>query len=173
MRSAVAVKGDPPRPTRAVSGAPGARRSGSIALLLAIAIVAIGVGIGAAPFVPAGSASSRASGSTHGPVVADTVTAAQVALGDRIFHGKEGGAICATCHGANAKGAPGMGPDLTDAKWLHGDGGLEFLRTIITSGVTKPRESGVVMPPFGGTPLQPAQVEAVAAYIWSLSHKSG
>ena len=149
------------------------RRSGSIEPMLAIAIVAIGVGIGVAPFASVGSAGSRMTGRTAGPVVADTVTAAQVALGDSIFHGKVGGAICATCHGANAKGAPGMGPDLTDTKWLHGDGGLAFLRTIVTSGVTQPKEGGVVMPPFGGTPLKPAQVEAVAAYIWSLSHKSG
>lgn len=49
-----------------------------------------------------------------------------------------------------AKGAPGLGPDLTDNTWLHGDGSEAFLRTIIRSGVTKPKKSTAVMPPAGG-----------------------
>ncbi|MCB1193062.1 MAG: c-type cytochrome [Leptospiraceae bacterium] len=29
--------------------------------------------------------------------------------------------ICATCHGAEAKGDQGIGPNLTDSEWIHGD----------------------------------------------------
>jgi len=96
---------------------------------------------------------------------------ALVARGDSVFKGKLGGAICTTCHGQNAKGMPGMGPDLTDAKWLHGDGSLKFIETIVRTGVTKAKESPMVMPPFGGVPLDSAKVSAVAAYVYSLSHK--
>ena len=93
---------------------------------------------------------------------------AQIARGDSIYHGKLGGAVCAVCHGQNAKGMPGMGPDLTDKVWLHGDGTPEFIARIIRTGVSKPRQSAAVMPPFGGTPLDSAKVEAVAAYVYSL-----
>lgn len=104
---------------------------------------------------------------------ADTVTAAQVALGDSVFHGRVGGAICATCHGQDARGIAGLAPDLTDATWLHGDGGLPFLATIIKSGVAKPKKVAGMMPPYGGIPLSDAHLQAVAAYVWSLSHKPG
>ncbi|HVH39816.1 MAG TPA: c-type cytochrome [Gemmatimonadaceae bacterium] len=100
-----------------------------------------------------------------------TLDKALVARGDSVFKGKLGGAICTTCHGQNAKGMPGMGPDLTDAKWLHGDGSLKFIETIVRTGVTKSKESATVMPPFGGVPLDSAKVSAVTAYVYSLSHK--
>ena len=91
-----------------------------------------------------------------------------IARGDSVYHGKLGGAVCAVCHGQNAKGMPGMGPDLTDKVWLHGDGTPEFIARIIRTGVSKPKQSAAVMPPFGGTPLDSAKVEAVAAYLHSL-----
>jgi cytochrome c oxidase cbb3-type subunit 3 len=43
------------------------------------------------------------------------VTPAAIAQGDSIFH-KDG--MCYACHGSNAEGA--VGPNLTDAEWLHG-----------------------------------------------------
>ena len=98
----------------------------------------------------------------------DTVVAQQVALGKKVYEGKSGGALCMGCHGAQARGMPGAGPDLTDAAWLHGDGSPEFLKTIITTGVAKPKKSAAIMPAKGGAPLSAQQVEAVAAYISSL-----
>jgi glucose/arabinose dehydrogenase/mono/diheme cytochrome c family protein len=99
-------------------------------------------------------------------------TAAQVALGARVFHGQVGGAPCAGCHGSDAKGTP-LGPDLTSGTWLWGDGSLPALTQIITSGVPNPKEYRGVMPPMGGASLSPAEVSAVAAYVWTLSHQSG
>ncbi len=96
---------------------------------------------------------------------------ALIARGDSVFHGKLGGAICFTCHGQRGVGAPGMGPSLADAVWLHGDGSMAFLRTTIRAGVAKAKQSAIVMPPFGGTPLDSAKLEAVAAYVYSLSHR--
>ena len=97
--------------------------------------------------------------------------AALIARGDSVYHGKLGGAICATCHGANAKGLPGMGPDLTDKAWLHSDGSLKGIEATVRTGVAKPKKASVAMPPFGGVPLDSAKVTAVAAYIHSLGAK--
>ncbi len=94
--------------------------------------------------------------------------AAIIARGDSVYHGKLGGAICVTCHGQNAKGLPGMGPDLTDKVWLHGDGTVKSIETIVRTGVAKPKKTSVAMPPFGGVPLDSAKVLAVATYIHSL-----
>jgi cytochrome c5 len=44
-------------------------------------------------------------------------TAAQVALGARVFHGQAGGGTCEGCHGSNAQGTP-LAPGLTSGKWL-------------------------------------------------------
>jgi len=100
----------------------------------------------------------------------DSLTPAMIAEGKRIFEGKTGGALCFTCHGPAAKGVPGVGPDLTDARWLHGDGSLAFLETLIKAGVPKPKQSAAPMLPMGGAALKADQLKAVAAYVWSLSH---
>ena len=50
----------------------------------------------------------------------------QVALGDSIFHGQVGGGTCTACHGQDAKGTA-VAPDLTDAKWINGDGSYDFI----------------------------------------------
>jgi mono/diheme cytochrome c family protein len=111
---------------------------------------------------------------THPSVQASqdsTLAPATVALGDSIFHGKKAGGICFTCHGANARGTPGLAPNLTDAKWLHGDGSYAFIVGIVEKGVPKPKESAAPMLPKGGASLTAAQLRAVAAYVYSLSHK--
>jgi mono/diheme cytochrome c family protein len=99
-------------------------------------------------------------------------TPAQVVLGDRVFHGRVGGAPCAGCHGSDAKGSP-LGPDLTSSHWLWGDGSLASITKIITDGAPHPKQYPGVMPPMGGAQLSPDEVSAVAAYVWALSHQSG
>jgi glucose/arabinose dehydrogenase/mono/diheme cytochrome c family protein len=99
-------------------------------------------------------------------------TPAQVALGDRVFHGHVGSAPCVGCHGSDAKGTP-LGPDLTGGTWLWGDGSLQSITQIITNGVPNPKAYRSGMPPMGGAQLSPAEVSAVAAYVWALSHQSG
>ncbi|MGC2410516.1 MAG: c-type cytochrome [Methyloceanibacter sp.] len=99
-------------------------------------------------------------------------TAAQVTLGDRIFHGQVGGATCAGCHGSNAKGTP-LGPDLTDNKWRWGDGSVPSIAKTITDGVPNPKDYRSAMPPMGGARLSPTDVLALADYVWALSHRSG
>lgn len=127
---------------------------------------------GEAPVIrPAPNASGNDGGgaaSTSG--TADASMAPQlVALGDCIFHGKAGG-TCQTCHGPDAKGTP-LAPNLTDSQWLNGDGSYQFISTIITNGVPQPKQHPSPMPPMGGAQLTRDQVRAVAAYVYSLSHR--
>lgn len=96
----------------------------------------------------------------------------QVALGDSIFHGQAGGGTCYACHGQDAKGS-GVGPNLTDAEWLNTDGSLEGIVKTVKSGVPTPKKAPAPMPPMGGATLNDAQVQAVAAYVYSLSHGGG
>ena len=95
------------------------------------------------------------------------VTPAAIAQGDSIFHSKGN---CYACHGANAQGA--VGPNLTDAEWLHSDGSYDAIVKQITTGVPQAEsKSGIPMPPKGGSSITDDEVKAVAAYVYSLSHK--
>ena len=93
----------------------------------------------------------------------------EVALGERIFHGEAEGGTCTGCHGSDANGSP-EGPSLTNGRWLIGDGSLKSITQIIADGIPKPRNYSVPMPAKGGAPLSDADVAAVAAYVWAISH---
>jgi glucose/arabinose dehydrogenase/mono/diheme cytochrome c family protein len=97
-------------------------------------------------------------------------TREMVALGNRIYHGQVGGAACAGCHGANGAGSP-VGPDLTSQKPLWGDGSFAGILKVITDGVPQPKQFRSPMPPMGGALLTRDQASAVAAYVWTLSHR--
>ena len=99
-------------------------------------------------------------------------TAEQVALGQRIFHGEAADGTCAGCHGSDGNGSP-QGPSLTSGKWLDTDGTFAGLRHTITDGVPQPKNPSPPMPPRGGAPLTDADVTAVAAYVWAISHAGG
>jgi mono/diheme cytochrome c family protein len=94
-------------------------------------------------------------------------TPAVIAQGDSIFHSKGN---CYACHGANGQGA--VGPNLTDAEWLHSDGSYDAIVKQVTNGVPQAEsKSGIPMPPKGGATITDDEVKAVAAYVYSLSHK--
>ena len=96
------------------------------------------------------------------------LTPAAIAQGDSIFHSKGN---CYACHGSNAQGA--VGPNLTDAEWIHSDGSYDAIVKQVTTGVPKEEsKSGIPMPPKGGSSITDDEVKAVAAYVYSLSHKS-
>jgi mono/diheme cytochrome c family protein len=124
------------------------------ALVLVLAVIGVAAGVKAQ--APQGSAEP-------------TFTPAQIARGDSIFRGKVAGGLCFTCHQLNAKGLPGLAPDLTDSKWLHGDGSYEFIVANIIKGVPKPKQASAPMLPRGGSSMTDADVRAVAAYVYSLS----
>jgi glucose/arabinose dehydrogenase len=93
----------------------------------------------------------------------------ELALGDRIFHGKAEGGTCSGCHGSDARGGP-QAPSLISGEFFMGDGSLKAITATITDGVPRPHNYEVPMPPKGGAPLTDADVAAVAAYVWAISH---
>jgi mono/diheme cytochrome c family protein len=100
------------------------------------------------------------------------VTARTIALGDSLFHASS----CTRCHGADAKGAQN-GPNLTTTTHMHVNGTYDDFVRLITSGVPKDSVQDKThrfgMQPRGSNqnPLNDEQVRAVAAYVYSLSHK--
>jgi glucose/arabinose dehydrogenase/cytochrome c553 len=99
-------------------------------------------------------------------------TKEEVALGDRIFHGEAADGTCTGCHGSDAKGSP-QAPSLVNGNWFFGDGSLKAITQTIADGVPRPRNYSDPMPPRGGAPLSDADVAAVAAYVWAISHPGG
>ncbi|MDE2079905.1 MAG: c-type cytochrome [Burkholderiales bacterium] len=90
-------------------------------------------------------------------------TWAQVLQGDRVFHGERAGGRCSACHGWDAKGTP-TGNDLTTGLWIWGDGSLRMIKATILHNMA-------VAPGMDGA-LAPADVDAVAAYVWALGHQT-
>jgi len=87
---------------------------------------------------------------------------------------------CAACHGANLRGDPKRGvPDLTDRDWLYGSGKISQIEYTITYGIRSgnPKARNLAfMPSFAHpnddkeklSPLSPAEIKDVTAYIFSL-----
>lgn len=70
------------------------------------------------------------------------------------------GQRCTPCHGDRAQGV--IGPNLTDAYWLHGDGSLMAIHHTVSEGVP---EKGM---PSWKMQLTPAQVRELAAFVGTL-----
>ncbi len=125
--------------------------------------------LGASAARPAASADDAPASVTAGSAEHPAgVTDVMVQEGAQIY---AGAGLCGACHGPDGKGA--IGPDLTDAEWLIGDGEYEQLVAQILVGVSAAEatnEFGAIMPPRGGAALTDAQVSSVAAYVWTLSH---
>ncbi|WP_297300093.1 c-type cytochrome [uncultured Methylovirgula sp.] len=122
------------------------------------------------PLPPEGIHPDAGRADTSGLPLAPGVSRDQLALGDRIFHGEVDYGTCAGCHGSDAKGSS-QGPNLTTPKKIWSDGSLAGIEKTITNGVPKPRDYPGVMPVKGGAPLTQADIVAVAAYVWGLSHQ--
>ena len=87
-----------------------------------------------------------------------------------IFHGEGATAPAAAATASDGKGTP-VGADLTSGKWLWGDGSLAGIEQTIATGVPEPKEHPGAMPPMGGVELSPADLKAVAAYVWALGQR--
>lgn len=78
--------------------------------------------------------------------------------------GKEKFAVCAACHGPDAKGMQAVGSaNLTDNIWLHGFGEAAITAMINAGKVNQ-------MPAQGGK-LTEGQIHVLASYVWGLSNK--
>ena len=95
------------------------------------------------------------------------VTPALITKGDSVYHGPGN---CYACHGTKGEGL--VGPNLTDAEWIHSKGTYDEIDAQINHGVTKEEsKSGIPMPPKGGSTISDEDVKACAAYVHSLSQK--
>jgi glucose/arabinose dehydrogenase/mono/diheme cytochrome c family protein len=99
--------------------------------------------------------------------LAPGVTPEQLALGDQVFHGEAAGGTCSGCHASDGKGSI-VGADLTTGQWLWSDGSPAAIARTIAQGVATPKRSFGAMPPLGGAKLTPADLTAVAAYVWAI-----
>ena len=87
----------------------------------------------------------------------------QILHGDRVFHGEAANGQCSNCHAADGKGTPN-GNDLTAGMFIWSDGSVkELKRTILHNMAVAPGMDG---------DLKPEDVDAVAAYVWAISHQS-
>jgi mono/diheme cytochrome c family protein len=135
-----------------------------IGLLASLAMV------GAAPAVAQTSdavATPAKPEASTSPGASATYSPELVAQGDALFHGSGN---CYACHGSKAEGL--VGPNLTDAEWIHSKGSYDEIVAQINKGVPKEEsKSGIAMPPKGGATLSDDDVKAIAAYVHSLGHK--
>jgi mono/diheme cytochrome c family protein len=96
------------------------------------------------------------------------VTEEKVAAGQTLFAGEVG---CHVCHGRRALGILNWTSNLTDGIWLKiPEGRYEAILAVIRNGVEPEETGGVTMPPMGRKDLTAEQVEALAAYLWSVNH---
>ena len=86
----------------------------------------------------------------------------QLAHGDRVFHGEAAGGRCSTCHGWDAKGTP-VGNDLTVGMYIWADGTVNGIKRVLEHNMS-------IAPGMDGD-LKPADVDAVAAYVWALGRR--
>lgn len=97
------------------------------------------------------------------------VTAEKIAAGKTLYES----ARCATCHGADGKGKPGFAEDMTDSTWKFAkDGTYEEMVRVIKEGLTRAQTGSRAMQPAEARELTDEQIAAIAAYSWSLSHKT-
>jgi|ERR671921_762635 mono/diheme cytochrome c family protein len=136
-------------------------------LALAAAVLVAATGSAAAQSTSENASTPKAPPTDSAAAAPASVTPELIAQGDKIFHGTGN---CYACHGTNAQGS--VGPNLTDAEWIHSKGSYDEIVAQVTKGVPKEEsKSGIVMPPRGGGTISDEDVKAVAAYVYSLSHK--
>lgn len=124
------------------------------------------------------TAATAATADTSAAPTAQTATTAVApdcppvdkALADRGRAVFSGPGNCFACHAANAQGTA-LAPNLTDATWLNIDGSYAAIAELVRTGVAKPKQHPAPMPPLGGASLSAPQVCAVAAYVYSISHR--
>lgn len=91
------------------------------------------------------------------------VTRAQLALGDRVFHGEVANGQCSNCHGIDGAGGP-RGTDLKAGNLAWSDGSVAGIKGVMMHNMA-------IQPGMDGN-LQPADIDAVAAYVWAIGRKT-
>jgi len=97
------------------------------------------------------------------------VTPEVVEKGKAIY---SGAGLCYACHGKNGEGLLAPTTKLVDHDWIHSKGTYPEIVEYIKKGVTKEEsKSGIPMPPRGGSKISDEDVNAVAAYVYTISRK--
>lgn len=97
---------------------------------------------------------------------------ATITVGKLLYEGR---GLCMGCHGPVGEGMLGPTTQLNAGKekWLHHDGSLAAIITVISTGIDAHQSaSGQVMPARGGSRLTDAQIRAVAAYVQVLHRQA-
>ena len=116
---------------------------------------------------PPASAPSDAAAPSDQPAATgqDGVSAELISQGQQVFTTT----TCFTCHGVNGAGTA-LAPNLTAGAWLNIENGtIEEIQQLVRTGVAQPVQFPAPMPPMGGAQLTDQQIEAVAAYVYSIS----
>jgi mono/diheme cytochrome c family protein len=119
---------------------------------------------------PGTTASPAPAAANRAPAMPAGVTAATIAEGKTLYEAATSN--CGRCHGVDAKGT-NRGPNLSDSTWAQIDGSYPEIARIINEGVPAAKIKGgfqFPMRPKANAPLTDAQVNSIAAYLWSLSH---
>ncbi len=114
-------------------------------------IIALLVGLGLA-----------ACGGASGP----SYSAEDITAGETLFSG-----TCAACHGADAKGLPNLGKDMTASEFIRDQSDAELMAFIkVGRGPSDPlNTTGVDMPAKGGNPaLTDDQITKIIAFMRSV-----
>lgn len=119
------------------------------------------------PAVTPGSAVSGSAARIVATNLPQGVTQAMVDQGQDLY-----GTVCAACHGQGGTGSAAA-PALNDNQWLNISGQYPEIVTIINNGVAAPKQYPGIMPPKGGGSFDDAQVRAISAYVYALSHQGG
>ncbi len=94
------------------------------------------------------------------------VTDSAIAAGQQLFHGNGN---CSACHGDKGVGSDD-GPALISGPWTLGDGSYEWLLHVVQHAAPGARSrEGDPVPMRGPGTLDSAEVQAVAAYLWTIS----
>jgi mono/diheme cytochrome c family protein len=147
----------------------------SLTRQLATAVIAIAAVSACKPGVSVGSpepgtTATPAATTSTAPARPAEVTPAAIAEGKTLYEAQTSN--CARCHGVDGKGNQ-RGPNITDKEWVHIDGSYASIVKVIQSGVPQASIKGpyqFFMRPKGGSQLTDAQINSVAAYVYSISH---
>lgn len=127
-----------------------------------LAILALVIGV-----VAAACGGSSGSSDDGGDTPTTAASSGDAANGKVLFDG-----TCVSCHGADAKGLPGLGKDMTTSEFIKGTGDQDLLAFVkVGRPVSDPANTtGVDMPAKGGNPsLSDQDILDIIAYIRTLS----
>ena len=113
--------------------------------------------------VPADSARTDSTSRPEGPRF---VLRADSAQGEALYRGA---GSCQSCHGARGEGVTGLGNELNDASWLHGDGSPAFIQNVVLNGIARPKTTLRGMPAYASR-MSVADAARIASYVYALAN---